>query len=362
MLANVFIFSGYYGNELSVVQIAALNVQLVTAGFFTTLLVEVIDKGYGFASGAMAITTVSICTNFVADVFGVRQFPVDSEGHTEAQGAVINLFQSLRASHKTFAGAILNAFNRDYLPNLTTALLVVGLAALVCLFTNYRLELPIRSTRARGINNVFPIRLFYIGGLSVLFSYVVLFYIHVAAFVLIQLVARNDPSSIIYKIVGGYASHNNLLYVPQFPLSLLTPPKSLVECITRQPLTPVVFTAFLVLTGIWFAGLWQQISGSSARDISEQFKEQGITLTGKREQGITKELEKIVPVAATTGAITLAIMVAAGELLGLKGKGAGIIVGVSGGFALLELITVEYQQSGGQSSLAQVLGAPSGGM
>ncbi|SCU86941.1 LADA_0E01112g1_1 [Lachancea dasiensis] len=356
VLANVFIFSGYYGSDLTVFQIALLNVQLVLAGFFVTLLVEVIDKGYGFTSGSMAITAVTIATNFVGDVFGVNQLPVDSEGHTEAQGAVINLLQSMRSSHKSFLGGIVGAFNRDYLPNLTTTLLVVVLAAAVCLLNNFRVELAIRSTRTRGVNNVYPIRLLYIGGLSVLFSYVILFYIHIAAFVLVQLVAGNDPSSVIYKIVGGYASSNNLLYVPQFPLSLLTPPKSVWDCVTRQPLTPMTFTTFLVLTGAWFANLWQRISGSSARDISAQFKEQGITLTGHREQGISKELEKIVPVASTTGAAVLAVLVAVGELLGLKGKGASIILGVSCGFSLLELITVEYQQSGGQSALTQVLG------
>ncbi|SCU97200.1 LAME_0F18888g1_1 [Lachancea meyersii CBS 8951] len=356
VLANIFIFSGYYGSALTVFQVVLLNLQLVSAGLFVTLLVEVIDKGYGFASGAMAITTVTIATNFVGDVLGVNQLPVDNEGHFEAQGAIINLFQSMRASHKTFAGAIVGAFNRDYLPNLTTTLLVIALAVAVCLINNFRLELPIRSTRARGVNNVYPIRLLYVGGLSVLFSYVVLFYIHIVAFVLVQVVARNDPSSILYKVIGGYASSNNLLYVPQFPLSLLTPPKSFVECITRQPLTPIVFSAFMIVTGVWFAGLWQAISGSSARDISVQFKEQGITLTGHREQGIAKELDKIVPVASTTGAVLLALLVVAGELLGLKGKGASIIVGVSCGFSLLELITAEFQQNGGQSALTQVLG------
>ncbi|CEP64722.1 Ssh1p LALA0_S13e01552g [Lachancea lanzarotensis] len=356
VLANVFIFSGYYGTALSVFQIVLLNLQLAAAGLFVTLLVEVIDKGYGFASGAMAITTINIATNFAADVLGVNQILVDSEGHREAQGAVINLFQSLRSSHKTIVGGIVGAFNRDYLPNLTTSLLVIALAGAVCLLNNFRFELPIRSTRARGVNNVYPIRLLYVGGLSVLFSYVLLFYIHILAFILVQVVARNDPSSLLYKIIGGYASSNNLLYVPQFPLSLLTPPKSFIECLTRQPFTPFVFSAFMIVTGIWFAGLWQAISGASARDISVQFKDQGITLTGHREQGITKELEKIVPVASTTGAGILAILVVVGELLGLKGKGASIIVGVSGAFSLLELITAEFQQSGGQSALTQVLG------
>lgn len=360
VLANIFIFSGYYGNNLSLTAIVLLNLQLVGAGFFVTLLVEVVDKGHGFASGAMAITTITIATNFVADVLGINQFPVDDEGHTEPQGALINLLQSLRASHKTYTGAVVGAFNRDYLPNLTTAFLVVGLAAAVCLLQNYRIELPIRSTRARGTTNVYPIRLLYIGGLSIWFSYVILFYVHIAAFSLVQLVAKNDPTSIIYKIVGGYAPVNNLLYVPQFPLSLLTPPKSFLECLIRQPLTLITFTAFLVGTGAWFATNWQAISGSSARDIAQQFKEQGITLMGRREQSVAKELDKVVPVASAAGAVSLALIVSAGELLGLKGKGASIVLGVTGTFALLELITMDYQQSGGQSALAQVLGAPGG--
>ncbi|SCV03788.1 LAMI_0H10968g1_1 [Lachancea mirantina] len=361
LLANVFIFSGFYGENLSVVAIVLLNVQLVAAGIFATLLVEVVDKGYGFGSGAMAVSVVATATSFVADVFGVTQFPVDGDGHREAQGAFINLTQSLRSSHKTYTSAILGAFNRDYLPNLTTAFLVVGLAAVSGWLQNFRIELSIRSTRARGINNVYPIRLLYTGGLPLLFSYVLLFYIHIGAFILIQIVAKNDPSSLIYKLLGGYSSVNNLLYVPQFPLSLLTPSKSLIENLTRQPLTAFTFTAFLVVSSVWFAVVWQGISGSSARDISVQFKEQGITLTGRREQSVAKELEKVIPVASGAGAGVLAVIVATGELLGLKGKGASIVIGITSAFALLELITVDYQQSGGQSALAQVLGAPGGG-
>lgn len=361
ILANVFIFSGYYGNNLSLLAIVLLNLQLVAAGVIVTLLVEVIDKGYGFGSGAMAISAVVISTNLVADTFGITQFPVDDEGHTEPQGAVINLLQGLRAKHKTFLGGIVSAFNRDYLPNLATTLLVLAIGAVVCFLQNYRVELSIRSTRARGMNNIYPIRLLYIGGLSVLFSYIVLFYIHIVAFALIQLVANNNPESVICKVTGGYAPVNNLLYVPQFPLSLLTPPKSLYECITRQPLTLVVFATFLLTTGTWFASVWQSISGSSARDIALQFKDQGITLTGRREQSVAKELDKVVPVASATGAAALALLVTFGEILGLKGKAAGIVIGVTSGFSILELITMDYQQSGGQSALAQVLGAPGGG-
>ena len=191
-----------------------------------------------------------------------------------------------------------------------------------------------------------------------MFGYVLLTIIHLIAFVLIQCIARNDPSSIICKIFGHYESVNNLLYAPTFPLSLLTPPRSFANGLLSQPLTFVVFSAFMLFNAIWFASKWQAISGSSARDLAVQFKEQGITLVGHREQSVARELGKVVPVASTTGAAILTVASVGGEFLGLKGKAAAMVIGVTSAFSLLEIISVDYQQSGGQSALAQVLGAP----
>ena len=355
VLANIFIASGYYGADLSLPQIVVLNIQLVGGGVFACLLTEVIDKGFGLGSGAMIINTFAVATNLVSDTLGVNQITVDSEGNTEPQGALINLIQGLRAQHKTLLGGIVSAFDRDYLPNLTTCVLVLALGCLVCYIQNIRFELPIRSTRARGTNQMYPVQLVYTGSLSVLFSYVVLFYIHIAAFALIQLVAKNDPASIICKVLGHYETVNNIIAAPTFPLSMLTPPRSLVGGALSQPLSFVVYSFFILASGVWFAYNWQQVSGMSARDLARDFKEQSITLLGRREQSLPRELNKVIPVAATTGAMVLAAVTIAGELLGLKGKGAGIVVGVAGGFSLLELITMEFQESGGESSLANML-------
>ncbi|KAL3235282.1 Uncharacterized protein RNJ44_00041 [Nakaseomyces bracarensis] len=360
VLANIFIFSGYYGANLSVIQIGLLNLQLCGTGFVTTLICEVIDKGFGFASGTMVINTMAIATNLVSDTFGISQITVDENNNTEPQGSLINLLQGFRAKHRTLIESIISAFNRDYLPNLTTTVIVVAIAAVVCYLQNVVLEVPIRSTRARGMNNIFPIRLLYVGSLSVIFSYVILFYVHIGAFTLIQLIAKNNTESIICKVLGHYEMINNLLAVPTFPLSLLTPPRSLISNLTEQPLTIFTYTLFMVVTGVWFANKWQAISGSSAVDIAAEFKEQGVTLSGRREQSIAKELNKIIPVAARTGAAVLALITVCGELLGLKGKGAGIVVGAAGAFSILELVTLEYQQSGGGSALGQFLGAPAG--
>lgn len=360
ILANIFIFSGYYGSNLSIAQIVVLNIQLVMGGLFSCLLTEVIDKGFGLGAGAMIINTIAVSTNLVSDTLGVSQITIDSEGNNEAQGALINLIQGLRSKHRTLLGGIISAFNRDYLPNLTTTVLVISIGAFVCYLQNYRYEIAIRSTRARGTNQMYPIQLVYTGCLSVIFSYVCLFYIHIGAFILIQLIAKNNQENIICKILGHYENVNNIIAAPTFPLSLLTPPRSLVGGITQQPLSLVFYTLFMVITGVWFANKWQAISGRSARDISRDFKEQSITLLGRREQNIAKELNKVIPTAAMTGAAVLALIATLGELLGLKGKGAGIVVGVSGGFSLLEIISLDFQQNGGESNLGNILQAGMG--
>lgn len=351
ILANIFIASGYYGENLSLLTKFLLNVQLVSAGFFVTLIIEVIDKGHGFASGVMAIVAVSLSTNLVEDIFGVQQIKIDEAGNTEAKGAFIHFLQSLRSKNgKSFLSSVGGAFQRDYLPNLGTAVIVLLLGGIVCYLQNIRTEMAIRSTKARGMSNVYPIRLLYTGGMSILFSYSLLFYIHIASFAVIQLIGKNDPSSLVNKVLGGYQS-SELFYLAKFPLSLLAPPTSLAGLL-RQPLTLVTFTGFMLITGVWFASYWQEISGSSARDVAKQFKEQDVALAGHRDA--SKELVKIIPVAAASGAAILALLVSVAELAGLKGKGAGIIVAMCSAFAVLEYITIEFQQSGSQSSLAQM--------
>lgn len=358
VLTNIFIVSGYYGDNLTLVQIGLLNVQLVGAGFVAILLSEVIDKGFGFASGSMTINTVVIASNLVSDTLGVNQVTVDEEGNTEALGSLVNLIQGFRGSDKGFFGGIISAFNRDYMPNLNTTFIVLAIGAAVCYLQCLCVELPIRSTKARGLNNVFPLRILHTGSLPIVFAYVLLAFIHLTAFVFIQCIGKNDPSNIFCKIFGHYESVNNLLYVPTFPLSLLTPPRSFANGLSSQPLTFITFSAFMVVSAVWFAAKWQAVSGSSARDLATQFKEQGITLVGHREQSVARELNKIVPVASTTGAALLSAVALAGEFLGLKGKAAAMVIGITSAFSLLEIISADYQQSGGQSALAQVLGTP----
>ena len=68
---------------------------------------------------------------------------------------------------------IWHSFFRIQLPNLTQFYISLASILIVVALQNFRIELPIRSTKVRGMNNVFPIRLLYTGGLPVLFAFTV---------------------------------------------------------------------------------------------------------------------------------------------------------------------------------------------
>ena len=123
-----------------------------------------------------------------------------------------------------------------------------------------------------------------------------------------------------------------------------------------SPLKTAAFTFVVIVLSAWFANIWSSISGSSPKDISKQFKEQGISIAGKRDISITKELSRVIPVASVSGATVLGLIAVAGEVLGGVGKGVGTIIGVSAAFGVLEEFMMEYQQAGGNSQFSGAFG------
>lgn len=347
VLTNLFIFAGYFGYNLSVWQIVWINLQLVGTGLLFTLVSEIIDKDYGFGSGALSFVTVNVSANFVNDIFGFNS--TKTTRGWEKNGALVNLFTSIRS--KPFTNVILEAFTRNYLPNLTQFYVAVATLLGAIYLQNFRIELPIRSNKVRSVNNVYPIRLLYTGALPLLFSYVILFYVNVLGYGIVNIVFKNDPSHIAVKILGHYVStgFNSNYVIDKFSiLSFFSPSTSLISSIL-SPLKTLGFFVILLTTSTYFANHWSLISGSAPKDIAAQFKDQGILLSGRRDISISKELSRVIPVAAVSGAAVLTLIAEAGEILGARGKGSAIIIAVGTAFSLLEIIATDFQQSGSQN-------------
>lgn len=327
--------------------------QVFVMSAIMTLLVEVFDKGYGFGSGILCFIALQAATDLVKNIAGLEVVKLANSNKFESVGALINLIRSF--SFKTLGKNIYNSFNREHLPNLTQVYIIIGTLLVVVALQNFRIELPIRSNRARGMNNVFPIRLLYTGALPLAFAYTVLTNLQVLGYIASQLLESYSPvaSSVIGKWAIDYRSSN--LKVSSGILYFLSPPTSIVNTLV-SPLKTAVFSFAVIVLSAWFANIWSSISGSSPKDISKQFKEQGISIAGKRDISVTKELSRVIPVASVSGATVLALIAVGGEVLGGAGKGVGVIIGVSAAFGVLEEFMMEYQQAGGNSQFSGAFG------
>lgn len=351
------VIRGYdqFGNDASPVSpLALVFLQIVGMSWIITLMVEIFDKGYGFGSGILCFITLQIATNLVKDVIGLELVALPNSNKFESFGAVINFIKNFQINFKNLSSNVLNSFTRSQLPNLTQFYIVLATVFILIAFQNYRIELPIRSTKVRGMNNVYPIRLLYTGALPIAFVYTVLSNAQIFGFFIVTVLKNYSPFAA--SLIGTWSlDKNSNLKLTSGALYFLAPSDNMTQSLL-SPIKSVVYGVTVIVLAAWFSNKWSRISGSSPKDISKQFKDQGISISGKRDISITKELSRVIPVASVSGASILAVIAIGGELLGGLGKGVGAVIGICSAFGVLEDFMLEYQQSGGNSQLASAFG------
>lgn len=335
------------GTELSIGNMVLIFLQVFGFNFFVTSMVEIIDKGYGFGSGSLALLTVQYTTNFVRDLVGLELIPLKNSNKTESFGSLTNFIKNFSFSFDNLSANVLNSFTRFELPNLTQFYIAIGSILVVIGLNNFRIELPVRSTKMRGMSNMYPIKLLYTGSLPLLFAITMLANLQVFGFFV---------SSIFnYSFIGKYELVNTSLVLKSGLLAYFAAPTGLQ--IILNPIRTIVFGSSVIILTSWFANYWSLFSGSAPKDISKQFKDQGISIAGKRDVSITKELSRIIPVASVSGAFVTAVIAIIGEFLGGSGKGIAAVVGICSGFSIMEEFAMESQQSGGASQLLGAISA-----
>ncbi|KAI5969146.1 SSH1 [Candida margitis] len=333
--------------------------QVVSWQIIVSLLVEIFDKGYGFGSGILCFLTLQNATNFIADLIGLEMFPVINSNKFESLGALMNLVRNFSIFNlKSTSWQIWHAFTRIQLPNLTQFYIAFASVFVVIALQNFRVDIPIRSTKVRGMSQMFPIRLLYTGGLPVLFAYSIVANIQVVGFILHSILVKLGAPPLVITLLGNYVVHpaSNRLVLNGGILYYLSPEQNLLSSIV-SPIRTIIYSSTIILLSVWFGFKWSFISGSSPKDIAKQFKDQGISIAGKRDISIAKELSKIIPTAAVSGAFALAVLAVAGDYLGGLGKNGAIIIGVSSAFGILEEFMVEYQQASGSQFSSALSGA-----
>mmetsp|Transcript_7309 Transcript_7309/g.9885 ORF Transcript_7309/g.9885 Transcript_7309/m.9885 type:complete len:471 (+) Transcript_7309:277-1689(+) len=340
--AVAYVVSGMYGDvrDLGAGNAILIIVQLFFAGIIVICLDELLQKGYGLGSGISLFIATNICENIIWKAFSPTT--INTGRGAEFEGAVIALFHLL-ISRTDKVRALKEAFYRQNLPNVTNLLATVLVFLIVIYFQGFRVDLPVRSKRARGQQGSYPIKLFYTSNMPIILQSALVSNLYFIS----QLLFKRYGNNILVQLLGRwaeaeYSSSGQLIPVGGL-VYYLSPPTSLSD-VAANPLHAVFYLAFMLTACALFSKTWIEVSGSSAKDVAKQLKEQQMFMQGHRESSLQKELNRYIPTAAAFGGMCIGALTVAADFLGAIGSGTGILLAVTIIYQYSEMFDKERTQ------------------
>ncbi|KAF2070448.1 hypothetical protein CYY_008228 [Polysphondylium violaceum] len=344
---TAYIWSGSYGDPASLGfgNAFLIVLQLFFAGIIVMLLDELLQKGYGIGSGISLFIATNICENIIWKTFSPTT--INTGRGTEFEGAVIALFHLLLTRNDKLK-ALKEAFYRQNLPNITNLLATVFIFLVVIYFQGFRVDLPVKSTRVRGQQGSYPIKLFYTSNIPIILQSALVSNLYFIS----QLLYRRFPENILIHLLGSwrnseYGSH--MIPVGGLTYYISAPPS--LSAIVADPIHAIIYIVFMLGSCALFSKVWIEVSGSSARDVAKQLKDQQMTMKGHRDKSLVKELNRYIPTAAAFGGLCIGALTVIADFMGAIGSGTGILLAVTIIYQYFETFVKEQQDFGGLAGL-----------
>ncbi|KAF2302974.1 hypothetical protein GH714_012195 [Hevea brasiliensis] len=324
--AVAYVLSGMYGSvsQLGVGNAILIIIQLCFAGIIVICLDELLQKGYGLGSGISLFIATNICENIIWKAFSPTT--INSGRGAEFEGAVIALFHLLIARTDKVR-ALREAFYRQNLPNVTNLLATVLIFLIVIYFQGFRVVLPVRSKNARGQQGSYPIKLFYTSNMPIILQSALVSNLYFIS----QLLYRRYSENFFVNLLGKWkeSEYSGGQFVPVGGLAYyVTAPASLAD-MAANPFHALFYLVFMLSACALFSKTWIEVSGSSARDVAKQLKEQQMVMPGHRDSNLQKELNRYIPTAAAFGGMCIGALTVLADFMGAIGSGTGILLAVT---------------------------------
>merc|ERR1711872_830810 len=133
----------------------------------------------------------------------------------------------------------------------------------------------------------------------------------------------------------------------------LSPPESLAHML-GDPVHAMVYIVFMLGSCAFFSKTWIEVSGSSAKDVAKQLKDQQMVMRGHREKSMIHELNRYIPTAAAFGGLCIGALSVMADFVGAIGSGTGILLAVTIIYQYFEIFVKEQSEVGGMSTLLLV--------
>ncbi|KAL6045838.1 Protein transport protein Sec61 subunit alpha [Balamuthia mandrillaris] len=334
-----YVWSGMYGDlaDLGAGNALMIIIQLFISGVLVICLDELLQKGYGLGSGISLFIATNICENIVWKALSPTT--VNTGRGTEFEGALIAMVHLL-ITRTDKVRALKEAFYRQGLPNVTNLLATVLVFTIVIYFQGFRVDLPVKYQRQRSGPGTYPIKLFYTSNIPIILQTALVSNLYFLS----QLLYRRFPNNLLVSLLGQWQdSPYSQQSIPVGGLAYyVSPPANLAE-ILYDPFHAIFYLTFVLTACALFSKTWIEVSGSSAKDVAKQLREQQMIMKGHRDSSLVKELNRYIPTAAAFGGLCIGALSVLADFMGAIGSGTGILLAVTIIYQYFEIFLKEQQ-------------------
>jgi len=238
--------------------------------------------------------------------------------------------------------ALKEAFGRQNLPNLTNLLATVLVFCVVIYFQGFRVDLPVKYQKQRGAPGSYPIKLFYTSNIPIILQTALVSNLYFFS----QLLYRRFSDNLLINLLGRWHEASNGQSIPVGGLAYYVSPPINTADILSDPFRALFYVTFVLTTCALFSKTWPEVSGSSAKDVAKQLREQQMVMRGHRESSLEKELLRYIPTAAAFGGLCIGALSVSADFLGAIGSGTGILLAVTIIYQYFEIFVKEQQEFG----------------
>mmetsp|Transcript_70904 Transcript_70904/g.98220 ORF Transcript_70904/g.98220 Transcript_70904/m.98220 type:complete len:208 (-) Transcript_70904:178-801(-) len=197
------------------------------------------------------------------------------------------------------------------------------------------------SKKLRGHRQPFPVKLFYTSNIPIILQTAFVSNLYFFSQVLHKKFRNNYFVSFIgkwqeYDMAGHQAPIGGLAYY-------ISPPRDFFD-IQRDPFHAIFYVTFVCSSCAFFARIWIDVSGSSAKDVAAQLMEQDMMFEGQREGSMIKYLSRYINTAATFGGFCIGLLSIFADFMGAIGSGTGILLAVTIIYQYFEQIAKEKEK------------------
>merc|ERR1711998_527981 len=212
---------------------------------------------------------------------------------SEFEGAIIALFHLLITRSDKIT-ALKEAFYRGHAPNLTNLLATLLVFFIVIYFQGFRVDLAVRSTKMRGAQYSYPIKLFYTSNTPVILQTALVS----NAYFFSQLLYKRFKSNMLVNLLGQWQEVDySGQSIPVGGIVYYISPLHSFSDIWDDPIHAIFYVTFVLLSCALFSKTWIDVSGSSAKDVAKQLQDQQMMMPGYRDSDIPKVLNRYIPTA-----------------------------------------------------------------